>query len=373
MAASLKILFVAPSLSRKWGGIPRSVFSYYKGVTEQGHRVHIAAVYRDSERLDIDDNLGSSPDVDLYRITIPLWRYSRAFSTFLDRNVERYDIVHVHGMWTAVSLLAARAAYRHRVPYIITPHGMLAPDALRRKGWKKAIYLRLVERTLFRRASLIHCITPQEQQHVTSNLPVRATSCVPNGIDVPDFHYKDYEKLDTIAFIGRMHPIKGLDRLIEALATVPDVNLVVAGSGTKPYETYIRRIIKKHGLQDRVQLVGFADEAVKKRIFRDALFTVIPSFSEVLALVSLESMANSTPVLVSEQCNFDDVQKSNAGIVTKDNEPATIRIGIERMLSSDIAQLSWNAHSLVSEKYELTKVAAALTHAYITIVSDKDQ
>jgi glycosyltransferase involved in cell wall biosynthesis len=303
---------------------------------------------------------------------MPIWRYSRALATFLDQNVERYDIVHVHGIWTAVSLLAAQAAYKHKVPYIISPHGMLAPDALRRKGLKKAIYLRLVERTLFRRAALIHCITVQEQQHAARNLPVRATICVPNGVQVPEFYAKDYKKLDRVAFIGRIHAIKGLDRLIEALVSIPEVNLTVAGSGAVSYEKHIRRVISKYGLQNRVQLVGFADEATKEQIFRDALFTVVPSFSEVLALVSLESMASSTPVLVSKQCNFDDVEKYCAGIVIKDNKPATIREGIQRMLASDIAQMSHNAYRLATEKYELTTVAAALSNAYVRVVSAKD-
>jgi poly(glycerol-phosphate) alpha-glucosyltransferase len=272
-------------------------------------------------------------------------------------------------MWTAVSYLTGRTAFKHAVPYIVSPHGMLESDALRRKALKKWIYLRLYEEKIFGRAALIHCINESERANVQRIFEVEQTSTIPNGICVSEFLRKDYQDLDTIAFIGRFHPKKGLDRLIEAVSMIPELKLWVAGSGEKSYESYISKIIDKYGMRNRVHVSGFVDEVTRAQIFRDTLFTVIPSFSEGLPMVALESLESGTPVIVSRQCNLQDVGEKVAGIIIDNNEPNTIKIAIEQMLSSDLARMSRNAHRLAKEKYELRAVASALVDAYLEVIS----
>lgn len=369
MTRRLNILFVTPSVSRKWGGTTTSVLSYYKAIAEIGHNVQVVTVYGESERPDIDASLLSNPDFHFYKVSFAPWRYSRAFSRYIRRTAGNFDIVHVHGMWTGVSFISARAAARHGVPYVITPHGMLEPAALRRKLIKKALYLRLIEKRLFAKASCVHCITEQEVRNVELAFRVKRTVQVPNGVYVPDFLHKPYQGLSDIAFIGRIHPIKGLDRLLEALAGIPRLNLVVAGAGDKDYERYIRGLIRRYDLKDRVKMVGFVDNDEKSAIFKNSLFTVIPSFSEGLSMVALESLANSTPVVVSRQCNFPEVGESGAGVVIENNETASIRQGIEQMLSADLARMSQNAHKLVTEKFGYRDVASALVEEYRKIIA----
>jgi glycosyltransferase involved in cell wall biosynthesis len=143
----------------------------------------------------------------------------------------------------------------------------------------------------------------------------------------------------------------------------------VAGSGEKSYESYISKIIDKYGMRNRVHVSGFVDEVTRAQIFRDTLFTVIPSFSEGLPMVALESLESGTPVIVSRQCNLQDVGEKVAGIIIDNNEPNTIKIAIEQMLSSDLARMSRNAHRLAKEKYELRAVASALVDAYLEVIS----
>lgn len=368
-AKKLDILFVAPGLSRSWGGITSSVLSYYKGIVASGHTLQVASVYLKKEVADIEERVLDNPDFNLFPVSFSPWRYSSGLSGWLTRHLKEYDIVHIHGMWTAVSCFAARAAVKHGVPFIISPHGMLETDALGRKKFRKAIYLNLVERQNFSEAASVHCVSENERDAVRRIFRPRRVICIPNGIDVPGPLGKDYGRLDSIAFIGRIHPKKGLDRLIQAMQLIPGLRLLVAGTGEKAYEAYIRKLIEKCGMQDRISMLGFADSTLKMHIFEHSLFTVIPSFSEGLPMTGLESAGNSTPVIVSSQSNLNEVAEHSAGLVIDNNEVESIRKGIEKMLSLNIPKMSMSARNLALKKFDIKKVSAAMIDNYHRIVS----
>lgn len=367
MKTLLNVLFLVPSLSREWGGTTSAVVSCYKGLKEAGHRITIAAVFGQSELETVDEDLKSDPGIVFFGIDFAVWRYSRSLASFLEKNIRTFDVVHIHGLWTAVSYQGYTAAVKHGIPYVVSPHGMLEGDALRRKRLKKAVYMNLVERRMFRKAALVHCISDSECRNASRIFDIAKIVKIPNGVEVPSFVEKDYRRLDSIAFIGRLHPIKGLDRLIEALAGVPAINLYVAGAGDPAYEKYIRGLVEQYGLQERIRMLGFADQDRKLKIFSSSLFTVIPSFTEGLSMTGLESIANSTPVLVSRSCNFNVVGQAGAGLVIEDNQVETIRKGLVKMQSMDMKNMSICAHHLAREQFSYKRVAGALTEQYVKL------
>src|SRR5580704_10192476 len=61
------------------------------------------------------------------------------------------DILHIHGIWMYPSLVSLRSA-RKAKPFLISPHGLLKPLALRNSRWKKQIAALLFENEHLRRA-----------------------------------------------------------------------------------------------------------------------------------------------------------------------------------------------------------------------------
>ncbi len=120
---------------------------------------------------------------------------------------------------------------------------------------------------------------------------------LPNTVEAGEFEVKDYALLQSICFIGRLHPNKGLDLLLEALKNKENIKLLVAGEGESEYKEYIYSLVKKFKIENRVVFYGYVNETFQKEIYKQSLFCVILSYSEALSMVGLEALAHSTPVL----------------------------------------------------------------------------
>lgn len=346
-----------PSLSKKWGGTTTSLKNFYFGLTNlESVTCTIVSTYTDHELSEIDPDILNSPDFKLFRTTNEQWRYSKELKTFLNQNIQNYDVVWIHALWTGTSYYASKYSVKYSIPYIITPHGMIEPDALQRKGLKKKIYWSLIEKQIFDKAFAIHCITEAEKVYA-NELTKTPAFVIPNGIKNESFLEKNYSKLNSIAFIGRFHEKKALDLLLKSLININNLNLIVAGGGEHDYEEYIYNLVKELKLENRVIFKGFANDQIKREIFEQSLFLVLPSHTEGLSMVGLEAIMNSTPVLTTVKCNFNEVKERNAGIVMDDNDPLTIAKHIRLMLESDILAMSQNAYSLAIEKFSINSVS----------------
>ncbi len=363
----MKILFIASSLSKKWGGTTSSILSYYSGLTHAGVKVEIAAVFHPRERQDIDPAVCDDSKIRLFECSDTLWRYSAPLKIFLREHLCEYDLVHIHGMWLYPGYVASRIARRHRIPYIVSPHGMIGEDALRNKGFKKRLYWALAERHIFTHARFVHCITTQESLSLASLCSTPAF-ILPNGVEIPPFSLPDPTNPRSLLFIGRLHPIKGIEPLLDALRLFPDMLLTIAGSGEPAYEEKLKRYCENH-LPNRVRFVGFADTHHKQILLKMASFVVVPSYTEVLSMVALESIAASRPVLITRQSHFDDIDASGAGILIDDNRPETIASGIHQMLCSDLAAMARNAYTLACGKFEINHIGATMADHYTKILT----
>ena len=94
--------------------------------------------------------------------------YSRNMNRFLTQS--DYDLYHTNGMWMHCNHVTCVTARKKEKPYIITPHGMLHPQAMKRSAWKKDIILSLggANKDL-EQASCIH-VTCREEMNNYRNL-----------------------------------------------------------------------------------------------------------------------------------------------------------------------------------------------------------
>jgi glycosyltransferase involved in cell wall biosynthesis len=124
--------------------------------------------------------------------------------------------------------------------------------------------------------------------------PRASVTVIPNGVDVPAV----VQGADSsVLFLGRVDVRqKGLDLLLAAVAQVPEVELVVAGSGTPQEEARLRELVPD-AARHRIRLVGRVDGEAKDRLLRDCAFMVVPSRYETFCLTALEAMAHGRPVV----------------------------------------------------------------------------
>ncbi len=133
------------------------------------------------------------------------------------------DLIHVHSLWTPFSHAGARYARRHKIPYVVSAHGMLAPWALKHKWLKKRLAWWLYQKRDLEGAAMFH-VTAESEIRWLRDLGFKQP-CVlaPLGSDLPDIDPAKAQRrkeVKTVLFVGRIYPVKGLMNLVRAWARV---------------------------------------------------------------------------------------------------------------------------------------------------------
>ena len=226
------------------------------------------------------------------------------------------EIAHFHGLWQPRFRKLAATYREHRVPYIVSPHGMLERWAFRHKWWKKLPYWHLVERPWIKRAASVLTTAGSERLRLTSFLPHTRVDVLPLGMT--DEQRPDYGnaravlgwKADdfVLLFLSRIHPKKGLDLLLRALTRLPSdtlraMRLVVVGPEEDAgYAQTCRTFAEAHRHElPTVDWLGAVWGDARWSYLQGADLLCLPSHSENFGLVVLEACQVGTPVLTSDQ------------------------------------------------------------------------
>jgi len=204
------------------------------------------------------------------------------------------DLLHVHGLWMHYSLVSKRWARTTGRAYVISPHGMLHPWALRHSGWKKQLALLAYERQHLEKASCLHALCHAEADAMRT-IGLRNPICiVPNSVDLPAlvagqepaWRQRIPASAKILFYLGRLHAKKGLVNLLrawECLATdeAAHWHLVIAGWDQGGHEDELKQLVRQRGL-DRVHFPGPLFGADKHAAYAAADAFVLPSASEGL-------------------------------------------------------------------------------------------
>jgi glycosyltransferase involved in cell wall biosynthesis len=245
-------------------------------------------------------------------------------------------------MWEQIQHLACRAAWRHGVPYVVTPHGMLDPWNMSNGQWKKKFYLSWRMRKNLKRAAALHFATTIERDAI-NRLNLQTPAIVePFGLDAAEFRnlpapgafrarHPELANRRLIAFLGRLDYGKGLELLIPAFAKVApaDAALVLIGPDSHSgYRRTVEALIDQHALRDRTLLTGMLTGRDKLAALVDAHLLAHPSFHENFGMAVLEALACGCPVLVSDQVYLHpQINRGGVGGVT----PCTVNAVTEEL------------------------------------------
>lgn len=229
----------------------------------------------------------------------------------LAKEVHRFDVVHVNGVFLWPGAKASMEAARAGVPLVLSPRGMLVGDLIAaRSSVAKRVWIAAFERRNIARASAVHLTSEVEAEEIHKlRLPIRRSVTIPNGVEPPDApaspqaeeaQWRGAPKGRRIAFAARLDWKKGVDLAIEVAAGIPDAQLRLAG----PDEGGLRRAwehrLQDRGLDDRIRFVGELNDAEKWAFLSGADVTLVPSINENFGNVVIESMAVGTPVVCTE-------------------------------------------------------------------------
>jgi len=241
--------------------------------------------------------------------------------------MEQAQVCHIHGLWENIQHFGARAAVARGVPYIIRPCGMLDPWSLRQSKWKKRLYMAWRLRRDLQQAAALH-FTAAAERDLTQPLKLSAPAIVePNGVDLKEFEnlpprgtfrarYPAIGDRPMVLFLSRVHPKKGLDLLVRALARSShrEAMLVIAGPDWANHTAEIQQLVQSLGLSDRVIFTGMLHGCQRIEAMVDADLFALTSHSENFGVAVVEALAAGTPVVISDQVNiYQEIAAAGVG------------------------------------------------------------
>ena len=283
-----------------------------------------------------------------------------------------YDIYHTNGMWMHCNHETCTIARQKDKPYVITPHGMLYPQALARSAWKKKLLLNLggVEKDL-RHATCIHATCDAEMKHYRELGYTNPVAVIPNPMPIPSFidDIKSEKSIKRIGYLGRIHPYKNTEALINAWITlgneVKDAQLIIMGRGDNEYEAKMHQLVARHNLTN-VEFAGFVNGREKFERLASLTALCVPSITENFGMTVTEALSVGTPVIASLGTPWQELNTKHCGWWV-DNDVETLADTISQALSlpqDEIEKMGNNGKRLVNEKYRDTQVAAMMKQLY---------
>jgi glycosyltransferase involved in cell wall biosynthesis len=385
----MRIVHAIHSIDPDKGGPTAVVMRLASAQSRMGHEVHIVGTLPASRERVLDayqKDIQGSESVRLHITPPPNSILSKLRArAMLDslRSIDNNHVLHLHGMWCPCLPRAGAWARKHNTPYVVMPHGMLDTWSLRQGAMKKKIALSLVYRSFINHASSIHALNQHEADTIGALGVTPQRDVIPNGVFLdeveletePDEFRRSIPELGDkpyFLFLSRLHFKKGLDILADAWTTVsaahPELRLVVAGPCEDDSADDFKRRIGDAGLSETVFLPGAIYGTRKTAAFRETLAFVLPSRQEGFSIAITEALGLGTPVVITHECHFPEVEQADAGIVTTLDAGAFA--SAMREIASDQprrAEMGVNAATLVRENYTWPRIAEQTIELYRSI------
>jgi glycosyltransferase involved in cell wall biosynthesis len=331
----MKILHVIPSIDPASGGPAEGLRQLCHIYQIGGHDVEVAT-------LDSPEAIeGFEFPVRVFALG-PGWGiygYTPRAAKWFKQNLARYEVVFINCIWQYNTLAAYRALAGSAIPYAVFTHGMLDPYFKQRfplKHIKKSIYWHLFLQRILRDACAVLFTCDEEKILARQSFPrykVREI-VVPYGIFGPECdtaaaaeeflaRWPELRGKRLAITMGRIHPKKGTDILIEAfaatLASDPQWRLVIAGPDSEGMEKELEALAERLGVAGKITWTGMLRGPLKWGALAAAEVFVLPSHQENFGIVIAEAMSCGLPVILSDKVNiWREVVNYWAGLVCDD-------------------------------------------------------
>ena len=370
--------YFAPALL--YGGPPASILGLCQGLQRAGIDVEVVTTTANG-RTPLPPTAPAGGEYDGVPVRYVAAAFPKRFFGARMRGpltaaLARADICHIHGVWNVPEWSASRLARAHRVPYVVSPRGMLQPQAMRRGRWRKAVAYSLIERRNLEGAALLHATSEQEADAIRDlhlGVPV---AVVPNGVDLEAAQravsgYRARLGIPpgafVVLFLGRMHRIKRLDLLgaafAEVRATHPSVHLVLAGPDEHGLIPGLLQQLSAHaGAVHALDAVSGGD---KWALLKDADVMVQCSDSESFGLAVVESLAAGVPVIATRTTPWQAVEAQDCGFWVEQTAPA-IAAAIRTLVDDPArrARMGERAAAFAGEQYGWDAIAPVMARLY---------
>jgi poly(glycerol-phosphate) alpha-glucosyltransferase len=377
---SMNVSMLAPYISRRGGGVTDCVRSLSQFLQNK-HDIHVDVISVEDRFSAEDRTLWGDLSVHLVASKYAAFRYAPDLSHQLSSLTP--DLVHTHGIWTYLSVVATRWSKSRdglsARPYIVSTHGMLDPWALHNSRWKKIIAGFVFERRHLENATCIHAINRAEAAAIRAFGLENPICIIPNGVEVrasdaanrtPPWTAHMVRGRKVLLYLGRLHPKKGLSILFRGWKKASEREkgwtLVITGWDQGGYLRELEQLTRELNIGDSVQFTGPLFGEARDAAYQNADAFILPSLSEGQPLVVLEAWSHARPVIMTPQCNLPEGFEKRAAIRMSATVEGAAR-ALEELFAleeSALQEIGRRGRDLVTDNFSWSQIASQMFAVY---------
>jgi len=282
------------------------------------------------------------------------------------------DVVHLNAVYSPPTIPSLLFCKLQRKPVMWSTRGALqrwdgSTRLLIKNAWNK-----LCNCLCDHGRVCLHVTSEAEQEESVATITRADSAVIPNGIDLPSLnghaHGRDARATLNLLFLGRLHPIKGIENLLQALPqTKQNVQLSICGEGEADYLQRLQLLVSELSLTDSVHFHGRVQGAAKEEQFNQADLCVVPSFKENFCLVVTEALARGVPVIASTGTPWQEVETNRCGLWCS-NEPAELARTIDLAAGMPLPEMGRRGRAWMESEYSWAGVARLMVERYQMLI-----
>ncbi len=359
----MKIAILVSLFPPRWlAGTEIATYYLAEHLAQRGHEVHVITT--------LDDGLPEwSYEKGFYIHRLPKVgiRIVGAFAIWADivKTIQKIspDIVHAQSLSIAIPALISKKVLR--IPYAVWGQGsdVYLPDRI----------TNLTSKTIIKNADTTIALT-RDMKRAMQTICDREISVIPNGIELKEYMPSPPVVMregpdKRILFVGRLHPVKGVRYLLQAMQLVheemPDAKLILVGDGKE--RENLESLTDHLGIRECVEFAGkIPHERIQDYLYHADIF-VLPSLSESFGIVNLEAMACGLPIVATRVGGLPDIiDEGINGYLVEAKKPDEIADRILILLQNDAIRKEISGiNQKKAEMFAWDRIAGSIEDEYL--------
>lgn len=374
----MKILHVSPSFypTRAYGGTIRSGYGLCRGLAELGCSVRVLTTDTDGlgHTLDVPNDHDVQLDGLRIRYCHKLFRHSVSLDLLhvLAEYVRWADVVHLTAVYSFPTFPTLAYCRVFRKPLVWSPRGSLQRWDKSTRVAAKYLWERACHDLALKEKLILHTTSEDEASQSRKRFPDVRTIVVPNGVELPvEVRKSDSKGILRITYLGRLHPIKGIERLLEACTLLDQSSepwhLNIAGSGESGYANSLRLKVTELDLQAHVDFLGEVSGEAKENLFANSDVVVVPSYVENFGMVVAEALAHEVPVIAGKGTPWEGLQSNACGLWV-DNDPQSLATAIRQIRTMPLREMGRRGRCWMEKDFSWRSVSSQMLAVFQEVV-----
>ncbi len=377
----MRVLHVTPTFypAIRWGGPIFSTYNLCNALHDIGN-VSLKVLTTNSAGPDRGHNLTEN---DIRRTTPPYnIRYCNRFAghsisfellRLLRKKIQWSDLVHLTAVYSFPTIPTLLLARMLKKPVVWTPRGALQRWQGTTKPLLKRYWERICRTIATPRTCCIHVTSSMEEISSKIILPDFSFKVIANGIKIPEIYSAHRPRRTNrlrLMYIGRIHPIKGIENLVAGLGLLKDLNyrLTICGNGKAAYIDAIKALCTKSGIDDRVRFVGHLPEHERNKMLVDSDVCVVPSHTENFGMVVAEALACGVPVICSKGAPWSGLVEHRCGMWV-DNSPRSLAKAVREISTMELGEMGRRGRHWMACEFDWLKIAKNMSDLYRNLIA----